>query len=179
MRERRVSSSPVDAEAVLVTGVYGVGKSTVVAQMGDLLEARGLAYAAIDLDWLGWADDGSNAPHDDDRMLLANLDAVARNYRGFGIARFALAGWVGDAEHLARLRATLAMPTRVVWLTAPLEEIKGRVGPGENTGRADDLARTKSWLAAGTGRGLADAEVANDRPVVETAGEILAWLGWT
>ena len=60
-----------------MTGVYGVGKSTVVAQMGDLLEARGLPYAAIDLDWLAWADDGSNAPHDDDRMLLATRGSWA------------------------------------------------------------------------------------------------------
>jgi hypothetical protein len=170
---------PSDPEAVLITGVYGVGKSTVVAQLGDLLEARGRAYAAIDLDWLAWADDGTGAPHDDDRMLLANLDAVVRNYRSFGIPPFALAGWVGDAAALARLQATVAMPIRVVWLTLALAEIRARVGPGENSGRATDLAQAEAWLTAGTGRGLADVEIANDRPVVDVASQILDWLGWS
>ena len=162
-----------------MTGVYGVGKSTVIAQMGDLLEARGQPYAAIDLDWLGWADDGSGAPHDDDRMLLANLGAVVRNYRSFGIARFALAGWVGDEPALERLRATMGMPMRVVRLTLSLAEIVARVGPGENSGRADDLARAEAWLADGAAAGLADLEISNHRPVLATAEEILTWMGWT
>ena len=81
MRERQVSSSPPGLRAVLVTGVYGVGKSTVVAQMADLLEARGLTYAAHRPRLAGWADDGTQRRPRDDRMLLANLDAVVRNYR--------------------------------------------------------------------------------------------------
>jgi hypothetical protein len=36
-------------EGVLLTGMFGTGKSTI-------LEERGAAFAAIDLDWLGWYD---------------------------------------------------------------------------------------------------------------------------
>jgi hypothetical protein len=42
-------------EAALITGVFGSGKSTVLAEAADLLEVGGLPFAAIDVDWLGWA----------------------------------------------------------------------------------------------------------------------------
>ena len=37
-------------EAVLLTGLFGVGKSTIAADMADLLEDAGVPYAALDLD---------------------------------------------------------------------------------------------------------------------------------
>jgi Adenylylsulphate kinase len=48
----------MDMEAVLLTGLYGVGKSTIAAEMADLLEDAGLPYAALDLDWLTWCNAG-------------------------------------------------------------------------------------------------------------------------
>ena len=187
MRERQVSSSraepPTEAhvavEAVLVTGVYGVGKSTIVAQMADLLEARGHRYAALDLDWLAWADDGLHDSHTDQFMLLTNLASVVGKYRAHGIERFVLAGWVGDAGELDRMRSTMDMPMRVVRLTLGYEEIVRRIGPGQTTGRADDMAQTAAWLAADAGVGLEDLAIPNERPAVEVAAKILDWIGWS
>ena len=42
------------ADGVLITGVYGSGKSTVAAEVADQLERQQVAYAALDLDWLTW-----------------------------------------------------------------------------------------------------------------------------
>ena len=39
---------------MLLTGVYGAGKSTLVAEIATVFEERGEPFAAIDLDWLGW-----------------------------------------------------------------------------------------------------------------------------
>ncbi len=39
-----------DPEAVLITGVYGSGKTSVVEEIADVLERRGVPYAALDLD---------------------------------------------------------------------------------------------------------------------------------
>jgi hypothetical protein len=44
---------------VLVTGVYGSGKSSVVADIGALLESRCERYGVLDVDWLGWFDTGA------------------------------------------------------------------------------------------------------------------------
>jgi hypothetical protein len=42
------------AEAVLLTGVYGAGKTAVVEEIGTVLEERDAPYAALDLDcWPG------------------------------------------------------------------------------------------------------------------------------
>jgi hypothetical protein len=36
---------------VRLTGVYGSGKSSVAAEIGELVERNEVAYGAIDLDW--------------------------------------------------------------------------------------------------------------------------------
>ena len=41
-----------DARALLLTGVFGAGKSAVAEEIADLLEGGASPYAAIDLDWL-------------------------------------------------------------------------------------------------------------------------------
>jgi cellulose biosynthesis protein BcsQ len=47
------------AEGVLLTGVYGSGKSSVAAEIAYLLERRDEPYALLDLDYLGWAGTGT------------------------------------------------------------------------------------------------------------------------
>jgi hypothetical protein len=46
------------AEGVLLTGVYGSGKSSVAEEIAYLLEQRGEPYALLDLDYLSWAGNG-------------------------------------------------------------------------------------------------------------------------
>jgi adenylylsulfate kinase-like enzyme len=46
------------AEGVLLTGVYGSGKSSAAEGIAYLLEQRGEPYALLDLDYLGWAGTG-------------------------------------------------------------------------------------------------------------------------
>jgi adenylylsulfate kinase-like enzyme len=43
------------AEGVLLTGVYGSGKSSVAEEIAYLLEQQGEPYALLDLDYLGWS----------------------------------------------------------------------------------------------------------------------------
>ena len=76
----------IDSEAVLITGVYGSGKSTVAAEIAYLLEQRRQPYALLDLDFLGW---GVNYSDDDSArfgLMLRNLAAVVSNYREAGIS---------------------------------------------------------------------------------------------
>ena len=42
--------------AVLITGVYGSGKSSVAQEIAVLLEKCNAQYALLDLDFLGWFD---------------------------------------------------------------------------------------------------------------------------
>jgi thymidylate kinase len=67
------------AEGVLLTGVYGSGKSSVAEEIAYLLEQRGEPYAVLDLDYLSWAGtgDGNRAAVG---LMLQKLTAVTANY---------------------------------------------------------------------------------------------------
>jgi energy-coupling factor transporter ATP-binding protein EcfA2 len=169
-----------DPQAVLITGTFGVGKTTVVEEMAEILERDGARFAALDLDWLSWAwpgtaDDG-DAEH---RLMLEHLGLIVGNLRRRGNDRFVLAYAVRTLEAWRDIRSTLSMPTRLVALTLPLDEIRRRVAADPTAGRVDDLRRSEAWLAdVDAPPPGPDLEIANDRAVHEVAEAILAWLGW-
>lgn len=166
------------AEGVLITGVYGSGKSAVAEEISHLLEERGLAYAALDLDWLGWFDAGWDDEWAEYRVLLENLEAIVANYLRIGIPRFVLALSIESAQELADIRAVLPMPLRVVRLTVDLETIKERLRADVTSGRRDDLEWAGVQLSKGAGEGLEDFVLANDGSIREVASEIVDRLGW-
>ncbi len=165
-------------EGVLITGLFGVGKSSVTAEIADLLEADHERYAAIDLDWLTWADTGTGQEGAEHRMLLTNLASVVGNYLEAGIRRFVMARSLRDPSELESLRAAISVPVRVVRLTVTMDEIERRLRSDVTAGREDDLREAGEWVAAGLGEGFEDLTVANDRPIREVASEIVGWLGW-
>ena len=163
--------------AVLVTGVLGTGKTAVIEEMAAIMERMGAPFAAIDLDWLAWANLDDHGP-ESERVLLANLAAVVATFREAGTTRFLLAGSVEGIAEADRLAAALGMPMATVRLTAPIEVIERRLAADPTTGRRDDLERARLAIAAGAGSNLGDLVVANDGPIGQVADEILAWLGW-
>jgi Methylmalonyl Co-A mutase-associated GTPase MeaB len=167
-----------DAQAVLVTGVYGAGKSTVVADIGGLLERRGEDYGVLDVDWLGWFDAGGGA-EGHRRVLLSNVRAVCGAYLGVGVHRLALAHAVQDRVQLDALRAAVAVPMRVVRLEVSADLIEQRlsIDPTEER-REDDLRVAREWLSARRGVGLEDLVLPGDQPVRQTSEAICSWLGW-
>jgi hypothetical protein len=165
-------------EAALLTGMFGVGKSTIAAEMADLLEDAGVPYAALDLDWLTWCNVGDGDRASEHAMLLHNLEAVVANYRAGGVRYFVLARWIRNRDELAGLIATMAMPLHTVELVVPLDEITRRVGTDPTAGRLDDLAESVAWVEDGGGVGFAEYTVDNDRPVREVAADILRRLDW-
>ncbi len=165
-------------EAVLLTGVYGSGKSTVAAELADLLERAGSPYALLDLDFLSWFGTGGEGHGAAPALLIANLAAVAANYRRAGIRRFVLAYAVQDASELSQIRAALGWPVRVVRLSASPGVVRRRLGADPTAGRQDDLRQALIWLEQSRGVGLEDVTVDGDRDVHEIAAQIMDWLGW-
>ncbi len=167
------------AEGVLITGVYGSGKSTAAAEIAYLLEQRRQPYALLDLDFLGWGVDYSD---DDDAaafgLMLRNLAAVVSNYREAGISVFVMAYFVSGHEELRGIREAVGVPLRVVRLSVPLPDIQQRLAADVTTERQEELLEAARQIAAGEGAGVEDVVLANDRPVGIVAQQILTWLGW-
>ena len=80
-----------EPSGVVITGVYGAGKSSVVEEIAGILDEAGTPYAALDLDWLWWFDTGQVGDDGALAVLGANLESVVRNYLGVGVRRFAMA----------------------------------------------------------------------------------------
>jgi hypothetical protein len=168
----------INSEGVLVTGVYGSGKSSVAAEIAYLLEQRRQPYALLDLDFLGW---GVNYSDDDPTglaLMLRNLAAVIPNYREAGISVFVLAYFVRDHDVLRGIREAVAVPLRVVRLSVPWPDIERRLASDVTTERQEELREAAGQIAAGEGVGLEDVTVPNDRPVGAVARQVMSWLGW-
>jgi adenylylsulfate kinase len=166
------------AEGILLTGVYGAGKSSVAAEIAYLLEQRGEPYALLDLDYLSWAGTGAEDRTAEFALLLQNLAAVAANYRRAGIQRFVLAYFARTRGEVRGLRDALGLPLRVARLTVPLPVIEARLASDVTSGRGDDLREAASFVAAAVGAGVEDLTISNDRAVGEVAQDVLTFLGW-
>ena len=166
------------AEGVLLTGVYGAGKSSVGEEIAYLLEQRGEPYALLDLDYLSWAGGGSGDRASEIGLMLENLAAVAANYRRAGIRLFVLAYFVRSPGEVQGVRDALGLPLRVARLTVRLPEIERRLAGDVTSGRRDDLRAAAASIAAAEGTGVEDVVIRNDRPIGEVAREVMTFLGW-
>jgi hypothetical protein len=166
------------AKAVLITGVYGAGKSSVAVELAYLLEQRGEAYALLDLDFLGWGGPPGRTALEQRQLMLANLAAVTGNYRQAGVALFVLAYFARDLSVVRAVREAIRLPMRVVRLEVPLAEIGRRLASDPTTERQDDLRAAAESVATAEGTGIEDTVVSNDRPVPAVARQVLDWLGW-
>jgi adenylylsulfate kinase len=166
------------ADGVLITGVYGSGKSSVAAEIACLLERRGEPYALLDLDYLSWAGTGGSDRASEFALMLRNLADVASNYRQAGIRLFVLAYFIRDDGELRAVREAVRLPLRVARLAVPLAEIEQRLAGDVTSGRRDDLRAAASAIAASEGAGVEDVVISNDRPIEVVAQEVMTFLGW-
>lgn len=168
-----------DLSGVYITGLYGSGKSSVAAEMAEILGRVGVPYAAIDLDWLTWFEVPGLDQASLDRVYLANLAAVVENYRKTGVKRFVFAGAVAGRDEVAAVEAAVGVTLRTVRLSAPPDVIEERLRSDPVTSRLEDLETVRRWIEDGAGLDVGDLVVTNDgRPLQDTAREILYWLGW-
>jgi hypothetical protein len=166
------------AEGVLLTGVYGSGKSSVAEEVAYLLEQRGEPYALLDLDYLSWAGTGTDDRAAEFGLMLQNLAAVTANYRRVGIRFFVLAYFVRSQDEVQGVRQALGLPLRVVRLTVPLPGIERRLAGDVTSGRRDDLREAASSITAGEGVGVEDTVISNDRPIGVVVRDVMTFLGW-
>jgi hypothetical protein len=164
----------VAAQAILLTGGVGTGKTTVLLALGELLEGRGEPYALVDLDWLAWLRPapGTLTVHE---ALVANLGAAWETFRRAGVERLVLARAVGSAEEVEAIRSAVpGVELVAVQLTVPpaLREERLRA---RDTGR--ELEQHLGLLNRGDPELDAPA-VANDATPEAVAARVLRAASW-
>lgn len=173
-------TAKVSVPTLLITGTTGVGKSTVAAEINDVLAALKVPNAAVDLDALVWQWPSTSAWNND--LMFENLASLWPNYRAHGATHLILARVLEDGGELARYRAAVpGAQITVCRLVAPeaarMERLLERMPPGPS--RDWHLHRTVE-LEAILGR-LAheDFTVENgNRSVREVALDVLVRAGW-
>lgn len=166
-------------EAVLLAGVFGVGKTSVCEELATRLEVAGRAYGAIDLDWLRWFDVPGLDEHTVQQIHLDNVRVLVGAYAQAGATRLVLAGSLRSSDEVDQLRAVLPFTLRVVRLSAPLQVIEHRLAtaPTEER-RLSDARAAADWLQHGIGADVGDVVIDADRPVEAVTDDVMRWLDW-
>ncbi len=177
----RACKTPVVTVAtLLITGTVGVGKSTVAAEINDILGGLGVPNAAVDLDSLVWQWPASSPWNTD--LMFENLASLWPNYQAHGATHLILAGVLEDRAELDRYRAAVpGMVLSICRLLAPeavrLDRLRERMPPGPS--RDWHLRRTAELESSLERIAVEDFTVQNSgRPVREVALEVLVRAGW-
>ena len=113
--------------AIFLNGSYGVGKSSALDHVADLLADAGHPFSLMDVDWYhrSWppADfDGGN------KIIEAqNMATVWANYQTAGPRRLVISGVIASQEDLQRYNHALRLTVRPVRLVASEATIEARL----------------------------------------------------
>jgi len=171
---------------LVINGSIGAGKTTTAAAVFDALTHRGSRAAFIDADSLCQS---SPAPPDDpynQRLLFANLAAVAPVYRARGIGLIVIARVVEDPDDRTRYAKAFMSQSgqadvSIVRVDAPQDVRETRLAARNSMGdwrgweleRTVELSTSLDWLE------LDDAVVWTDtRTREEVASDVLEAAGW-
>jgi adenylylsulfate kinase len=171
----------VTARALLITGTVGVGKTSVLLEIGELLALGDSPYALVDLDWLAWLRPSRASQTTVSDVLSENLSHVARTFRRAGVERLVLARAVRHPLEIESIRAALEpCELIVVRLTAEPSVIARRLGERDAGAQlAEHLAEAGAFAAEAEAAGIGDVVLeTGDRTVASVALELLVRAGW-
>lgn len=170
--------------ALPLTGVAGVGKSTVADAIGRALTTAGRVTAVVDTDMLAQFGPPPSGTRERgqfyDELKCANLAAVWANYKAVG-ARFIIVAAVIDSLALRKRYADSLADCRVclVRLTANEDTIRRRLQERDTGSKLERRLRTRdAHRLESTTIVVEDSTVVNDRAVGDVAAEVLIRTGW-
>lgn len=171
--------------ALLLTGIAGVGKSTVADALGRILTAAGQVTAVVDTDMLAQFGPPPSGDLPSGRfyneLKCTNLAAVWANYKAVGARYLVVAAVIDSLAWRGRYATCLAgCDIRLVRLVADRETILSRLRQRDTGSKLEQhLEALDGHKPASDTAGVEDFTVANDRAAADVAAAILARAGWT
>lgn len=171
----------ISVPVLIITGPPGVGKTTVAAEVSELLDRASVAHAFVDIDSLRWC--YPRPPGDRFRNALAmkNLAAVWANFQAAGAGRLVLADVLESRDDLERYRAAVpGAEIVVIRLQASLRAIEGRLAQREvGSGLEWHVRRAAELVALLEQKRVEDIIIETDnKPVAAVARDVLVQSGW-
>ncbi len=165
--------------ALLITGSMGSGKTTVLSEASDLLTARNIPHASIDVDPLGTA----HLPPalQNNPLMYRNLQSVWENYAHAGVTRLLLARAIENRAELEQCRNAVSGARIVICrLTASLKTMQHRVQTREiGTLQNNYIVRVAELNSILDRAHLEHFSLSNEnRSVTEVAQEMLVRAAW-
>jgi hypothetical protein len=163
---------------LVISGSMGSGKTTVLGEASDILTARGIVHAAIDVDCLGL---GHFPDGDPDDLTLRNLAAVWDNCARAGVTTLLLSELLDTVAQRERLRHAIPGAEIVVCrLRASVATMEQRIRIREPGMLQEKFVARVAELEASLDAGrVEDFSVNNDgRNVTEVATEVLVRARW-
>jgi hypothetical protein len=162
-----------------LSGSVGVGKTSVLIEIHDILEKREVPHACVERDALGysWPPQGRF----NERIVELNLSCVATTFLGAGAERFVIAGVIESPQDLSVYRRCIPnAEIQVCRLIAELEVRRQRLRSREKgAGLTWHLDRTAELDRVLDKARIDHFSVDNsDRPLRDVASEVLARAGW-
>ena len=171
-------------DAVFLNGTVGAGKTTTAFALSDLLGAGEVPHAVVDLDQVRLLRPPPAGDPFQHEVELANLAALAANYRAAGARRLVVAGVLESADEVPRYRTALGGRSMLVCrLTVDPATARARLERRHDDDPARcawHLSRTVELTATLDRVRLDDVEVATERRSPdEVAREVARHAGWT
>lgn len=170
--------------AIFLNGSYGVGKSTVLNHVGDLLARAGQPFSLMDVDWYHRSWPPADPVVGNSLIEAKNMAASWANYRSVGPRQLVISGVITEREGLDRYSAALGLRIRPVRLVASMEiterRLQKRYGPKEEGKLEWHLTRLPRLREQLAGSNLDEAVIdTDDRHPHDVAKDVLTHFGWS
>jgi hypothetical protein len=169
--------------AIFLNGSYGVGKSSTLEHIGDLLVEAGQPFSLMDVDWYhrSWPP----AAFDQANQIIEarNMATVWANYKTAGPRQLVISGVVESEEDLNRYSAALKLTVRPVRLTASAAITEARLRGRYTATQAAQLdwhiqryrELSERLATAGVDEAIIDTDT---RQPIEVASAVLSHFGY-
>ena len=150
----------LEGVAIFVNGTVGVGKTTTIDALSDLLTTMLIPHAVIDLDRIRQAWPSAEGDPFNHRLELVNLKALASNFLAAGMTTLVIAGVIEEKTAVAEYEGILGQwQLFIARLTAKEAVLKKRIEArhiADPVGREWHLQRTVELEAILDGAKLDD-----------------------
>ncbi len=154
--------------AIFLNGSYGVGKSSTLDHIGDLLAQSGQPFSLMDVDWFHRSRPPADFDSGNKIIEAANMAATWANFRRVGPRQLVISGVIADPESRDRYCSALGLTVRSVRLVASPQtterRLRRRYTPEQDPALQWHLERYETLT-----RKLADADL--DEAVIDTDGQ--------